>query len=437
MDYVLVPRLATPATPGSAMVSIIAFGDAPTDDPQGQDVTVAAGNERQSVGGWRRVFEEHGTWCAHITLDLEADRQEVKLFVNGALADRAEATRLRDGLSRPLRVVLGSCFEPTDSRQLKQALDHLEGPRPDIKLLCGDQVYLDPTWPRSRTWGKAGHAQRTLGIYRETWKDPNFSALLKCGTNVFCPDDHDLWDNYTLDIDPSQQERERFAKGAIRAFQCDAPLQRFNVGPLRFLVVDTRQERTDPHHTTKKSTPQFVDAEILEQVISWVECADGPGVLVLGQPLLGERGRIWKVGYGSDIPNYAAQFERLANAIINAPCSMVILSGDVHWGRVAHGKNLRGHAIIEVISSPLGLSPVRALAGVTRRWLQARESLSTEAHPEGCRIETERLSRVTGAQFATLDFRANARTPGGVSLEVQQWRASDGGRACSSFPFDL
>ena len=402
----------------------MAFGD---EDPRQHRVTL----DGDPIEEWDRFYEE-GAWCATKPVTPGTERRTVQLFVDDKLADSAEVAALPSRLGPdPWRVVLGSCFEPTrlGRERLKRTLDGLEGPRPSVKLLCGDQVYLDPMPPPfTREWRKGTQA-RTAFIYRRTWTHPGFGALLNSGMNVFCPDDHDLWNDYTIEDGEKQKPREDAAKRAIKMFQCVEPLQQFAVPPLRFMVVDTRQQRTLP----EAKTPRFMDEGKLDEVVRWIGEGTGPGVLVLGQPIFGERGYHSK--FGPDIPMYTRQFKRLAQALLDAPCSILVLSGDVHWGRVAHAQNRNKQRLIEVISSPLGIKLQRAASIIARPWREALPEFSDGS--AACEVKTVKASKVTGAHFATLDFRADSHAPSGVSVEIRQRLLRPGAAARPAFKYPL
>lgn len=408
---------------------MVAFGD---ENPRQHRVTLGIDGDLKPIEQWDRFYKE-GAWCATVPVTPGPERRTVQLFVDDKLTDSAEVAALPSRLGPdPWRVVLGSCFEPTrlGRERLKRTLDGLEGPRPAVKLLCGDQVYLDPMPPPlTREWWKGTPQARTAFIYRRTWTHPGFGALLKSGMNVFCPDDHDLWNDYTIEDGEKQKPREDAAKRAIKMFQCVAPLQQFAVPPLRFMVVDTRQQRTLPD----SKPPEFMAERKLDDVVTWIGEGTGPGVLVLGQPIFGERGYHGK--FGPDIPMYTHQFNRLAKALLNAPSSILVLSGDVHWGRVALARNRRGKSLIEVISSPLGIKPARAASIIARPCRDALPEFSDGS--AACAVETIEASKVTSAHFATLDFRAESDAPSGVSVEIRQRLLRPGAAARPAFKYDL
>ena len=418
MTYVLVPRLVSSRIGGSAMraaaeVWVGALGK----DPHEHDVRLTTvGGPELIIGEWDKTHAAQHIWHATCAIPRPAARREIKLIVDRAEVTSAHVSPLPNALCEgPFRVLLASCFDPgfSRSRRLKRRLEELgtEG-QPHVKLLCGDQVYLDPTFPSCLALTCLSPERRAASIYRRTWTNPGFRALLGEGLNVFCPDDHDFWDNYTVDAGRREPRRAKVAKGLLHAFQSAAPLQTFDVPPLRFMIVDTRGHRTDPLCLS----PQVVDDSVLRQVVSWLSKDEGPAVLVLGQPLLGEVG--YEPGrHGSDILQYKGQFQQLADALLDAPCSVVILSGDVHWGRVAYGTNRRGKALVEVISSPLSLSRLRSLAECFRPWRPAVPDLGSE---RGC-IKTAVTYKVTTPHFATLDFTTSVGNSAAVSMVVSAW----------------
>ncbi len=422
MDYVLIPRMANHT---SVELRVAVFGTS-GEDPGTHYTVLTDGKTVHQIHGWTRVPIESPIWWASVTLEPSRPRQEYRLLVGDTLKGLTCVSALPSKLgAEPFRVLLASCFDPGlwSSRGLENTLSSLgaTGPLPHVKLLCGDQVYMDPVLPVSLKWRGITPDARAAAIYRHVWTHPGFRALVADGMNVMCPDDHDYWDNYTVEMGRQAPDRERIARELVRAFQCSETLQAFTVGTVRFLVVDTRQQRTDLSHPEAR----FIDEGHLDSVVRWIEAEDGPGVLVLGQPLFGEDG--YKLGrFGSDLPQYDRQFRRIAAALLQAPCSMVVLSGDVHWGRIAHGKNTRGKALIEVISSPLGLTPLRSFAGMFRRWRKAKPMFPGLEGLEGCPIESPIEFKVTAPHFATLDFRAPRDPSYSADLEVRGWPLHSG-----------
>ena len=73
--------------------------------------------------------------------------------------------------------------------------------RPDFKILCGDQVYLDSPWKHYlwHTHGEADLERRFFDIYWRTWagdrRKRGLRSLLADGANYYSPDDHELWNN--------------------------------------------------------------------------------------------------------------------------------------------------------------------------------------------------------------------------------------------------
>jgi hypothetical protein len=136
-------------------------------------------------------------------------------------------------------------------------------------------------------------------------------------------------------------------------------LLQFDVPPVSVRIADTRINRD-----TKGV--RFMREEDLRAVGRWIEGLKGPGVLVVGQPVLVEgdsvANSLLKKGLikaalsyiDRDLSNYT-QFKDLVGHIQSSDHSVVVLTGDVHFGRVACGQLKRGSesTFVEVISSPM------------------------------------------------------------------------------------
>lgn len=154
----------------------------------------------------------------HVTLEKLAPRTSypLKLRVDGRHAAGPERN-LRDGSvttlpaalpveeERPFTLLLGSCFYGPEDRDgaVGKAYHHIpEAGRPDVKVLCGDQVYLDNPWKETTFKWYLGN--RKPGVFRAmlfdkymaNWgQDAGFRRLLADGANYFCSDDHEFWNN--------------------------------------------------------------------------------------------------------------------------------------------------------------------------------------------------------------------------------------------------
>ena len=93
-----------------------------------------------------------------------------------------------------------------------------------------------------------------------------------------------------------------------------------------------------------------------QAVARWIQNLTGPGVLVVGQPLFFSDKACGLSGTFGDwnLPDYD-QYGQLARLLGQSPHSIVILTGDVHYGRIAWCTLVSGGELIEVISSPMSL----------------------------------------------------------------------------------
>ena len=98
----------------------------------------------------------------------------VQLLVNGQPQADARLTTLPSELptlaEKPFTVLLGSCFckrEDAEGALGRTYAQLPSGARPEVKILCGDQVYLDNPW-----------RETTLKWYRANQKPGLFRAML-------------------------------------------------------------------------------------------------------------------------------------------------------------------------------------------------------------------------------------------------------------------
>lgn len=91
-----------------------------------------------------------------------------------------------------------------------------------------------------------------------------------------------------------------------------------------------------------------------------IEKLGGPGVLSLAQPILVSRGNWFYRLFDMVLAAYEGQFQKLTEMIAGSKYSIILLTGDVHFGRVAWCTLRKEDAgiddapkFVEVISSPL------------------------------------------------------------------------------------
>jgi hypothetical protein len=326
-------------------------------------------------------------------------------------------------------VMLGSCFfghEDPDGTVGRTYMNMPAAARPDVKFLCGDQVYLDNPWQdfknplHSRNWLE----HRSFKTYLDTWTqwtpEGGFGQLLKNGANFFSSDDHEFWNNapdlglnvpfFTL----TQKGRDQWwaiAAALYQIFQTvpSAPV-RFNIDPLSFCICETRFNRGHGG-----GDDNFMSPANLQAIGQWMAGLTGPGVLVLGQPFFAESGSIKDYG----LPDFHRQYEELKGYLRQSQHSIVVLTGDVHFGRIAV-TGLRpelGTKLYEVISSPMQLVP-----GAKGKYAAAPQvfgNVSSEldfSHGEN--------------HFLTLEFRAPS--PQRVSMFPRYWPIAKAGMPVQS-----
>ena len=327
----------------------------------------------------------------------------------------------------PLRVFLGSCFCRIKDEEgiVGQRFAQLPpGARPDLNLLCGDQVYLDS--PAS--YFLRPHFDDTLENvfaenYEKTW-DPEslergFAAILARGPTYFLADDHEFWNNAPSKsfavhtwTDGGRAHWWKIARALYERFQSDDAAVTFAIGRLSFFLADTRVNRAGE---------RFMRPADLAALDAWIAHLDGPGVLAIGQPLFTEKaGNVGGTFGDWALPNFR-QYEALVQSLVRSTHSIVVVTGDVHFGRISYCTLPTGAELVEVISSPLRL--VDDVAG--KKWEPPPSVFPAVDVPNvpKLRIACDDGLREWKDHFLMLDFSA---TGNGVHLAVTHYPIEPG-----------
>jgi hypothetical protein len=265
---------------------------------------------------------------------------------------------------------------------------------PDLCVFMGDQVYLalptiqdfrdDPAWL----------ADKFEQDYVRNWFSGAFTEGLGLAPMAFVPDDHEYWNNFPH-VSPFIQNSwstsgednwRRAARACYEGFQLGfsgalGEALSFDVEPLSFLLLDSRSERdTD--------LKRFLSPAAEAQLNAWAAYVAGNGklvggVMVSGQSLLedpvgGVKGGIADYALADYEGPYAALLKTLAT-ITDSGKQVLLLTGDVHWGRVTSVRDRRRDVTVmhEVITSPaslvatVGSDQVADVIGTVKTWFGA------------------------------------------------------------------
>jgi hypothetical protein len=210
----------------------------------------------------------------------------------------------------------------------------------------------------------------------------------------------------------------------VDAIQQVKTVRTFDIGSdLSFCVADLRSKRSKEH---------FVDPASFSQIITWIDNLVSPGVLVIPQPLIAGQGN----KNDANLPDWQ-QYSELLNHIQNGNHDIVVLTGDVHYGRIA--KVFVGNSnnkLVEVITSPIsnlseldGIAadvpnvdekefPVIDVVGVNKNPIDYIDVVETESAWWDLRFPVRR----TKEHFMTVDFY---RDNGAVTMKVNAWDARE------------
>ncbi|HET9370617.1 MAG TPA: hypothetical protein VFO19_10235 [Vicinamibacterales bacterium] len=436
VTYLLTPANAS-ATTADVCVAAVSLNE-PPQAPANAFLEERSSGRRTPVGGWDQWLvpdASAGMLSARVQLSGFAPRtvHPIDLVVDSAIVADATVTTLPDRLpvigDKPFTIMLGSCFYvPGDNGRVGRRFAALPSDlRPDVKFLCGDQVYLDAPFyrflvPRTRQ----GLAESFLERYWDTWAQPGagagpgFRDVLKRGATFFTADDHEFWNNAPF---PSfavntwtaggRDAWWTLASGLFNAFQTPGSpaSQQLAVGDLSIFVADTRISRAADRTT-------FIEPAAMQALATWAAGLTSPGVLVVGQPVFareaGWSGRVadW------NLPDFE-QYATLCRILLTAPQSIVMLTGDVHYGRVAQLSTIDGHELLEIIASPMSL----VAAGGNREW-KSSPALFPDAPIPGV-VQTPIRSLATWQRaedhFVTLELWQEGQR---LQMRVRTWETS-------------
>ena len=391
MTDVIVPLEATETT---ARLWLARFGES---RPQG--LRLAVGNadaiavpdawQAHAIDGTVRMWWQRPA----ITGLAPGQRHVVRLLDGPAEVATAVTATLPERLplldERPFTCLLGSCFgwdgdpfgrevgcrHPPAARAASTRR-HVPVRRPGLSRRA--LPALSPSSARRR-----GHAPRVLREVPCQLDAARRGRRLRGGAapgaTYFTSDDHELWNNAPNKtpvvlktwFGPWRQEWYDAAAELYDAFQATARVMGFGSAgsPSSW---PTCAWTAPPIVRGCSATPDH------QRVIDWIDGLQGPGVLVLGQPMLaaeaGFKGNIADWG----LPDYR-QYGPLVAAIQRSRHDIVVLTGDVHFGRVAGAPLPSGANLYEVIASPFSLVELAAAAEVGSATRSASPSASCRA----------------------------------------------------------
>jgi HYDIN/CFA65/VesB family protein len=305
-------------------------------------------------------------------------RAEAVGFVE-TLPDRLPAPGGTELSKRPFTIMLGSCYYAPDDPDSKvdEAYVRLwNSPkhRPHLKILCGDQVYLDqpagPATPMVDRMSSEELRRWIIAKYRQTWL--NLDDMMKRGANYMTSDDHEFWNDYPerpliwgwRALYQSLQYRRDWGREAtahFREIQQGANVTQLDIGAdLSIFIADTRVNR-------QRDGVHFMSAQDFDRMIQWIRGLRMPGVLVLGQPLIARPTNMETftadlITTDHNLP-YFVQYDDLMSAL-SWWCyhDLLVLAGDVHFGRIARfsiprSPDIYPAVIYEVVSSAMTVLP--------------------------------------------------------------------------------
>jgi hypothetical protein len=334
---------------------------------------------------------------------------------------------------RGMTFLVASCFWLPGDKEGAYRRSVLEVSRivdPTFKLLIGDQIYHDyPLHPVPRNIPKL-FGER----YESYWGDPYYRDVLASAPNYFTCDDHEFWNNYPERQIWLPQTYDKFRKASDAAAQAtyhhfqrglnpdEGRFYSFDIDPVSFFVTDARSERQDINGNPKA---QAFSDEQWAALDAWATGLQGPGVIVLGQPLFDKEGGKTDrslASFKSDFARLCGIFEEsLKQEDGRKAHDILILTGDIHTGRYA-AATLVGRQpaayVHEFVTSPASrVGPF--IAEVKPKKAPGNFSFPRGATEQKWEIAETELSRTIDDNIAAVRMR---RWGDRVNFELELWR---------------
>ena len=268
---------------------------------------------------------------------------------------RTLPSRLPSAGDGAFTIGLGSCFyNHRDGGSAAAAYKALyergeRDERPDVTVLTGDQVYLDIGFD-SLSLIPWEIRERIADDYALHWQA--LGSILSRGGTWMLPDDHEYWNDYpfvdsllpnllALRMRGVRTIWKRAARDGVKHIQRSPVVESFMLGAdLTVCLADLRSHR---------SGDRFLPEPDFRKLLAWARGRSCPGVLAIPQPLLVTRNHAER-----NLRSFRRQYVQLLAALADVPHDVVVLSGDVHFGRIASVPiGTRGARLIEIVSSPL------------------------------------------------------------------------------------
>lgn len=311
------------------------------------------------------------------TVTIEDLKQNTKYNLN-TNDSTAEFRTLPSSLptlgERPFNILLSSCFYYNNDKTGKAGKTFREISdqfKPDIKIMCGDQVYLDVADGHFmqlnliRDEDPEKISRIYLNKYINTWtQEHGYNNILKTGATYFTADDHEFWNNFPnptpLILNTYKKSFRDSLKQISLSLYNDFQSDDINISGhpriiemknISFFIADTRIFREEGDN-------KFMSDDDFNLLINWIDNLQTPGVLVIGQPLFQNPSGFVMKNVGDRAMSNYRQYKILVKSLFSLNHSLVVLSGDVHFGRIASSiLNFRSIPVelVEIVSSPTSL----------------------------------------------------------------------------------
>jgi hypothetical protein len=370
-------------------------------------------------------------------IDANESTHQIRITAGGA-SKLQTAWSIPDSIpDNGLNVFLTSCFHQRQANggALRSAVESMRkrctlAPvsagnatrSPHFSILMGDQVYLDLPTIGNLPSGRQPLAAIFEEKYLKNWQGgpggKSFDRVLGAAPFFALADDHEFWNNYPhrspiIQNSWTANGRENWrsvSDAMFRGFQAANPLDpaapiRVDLKEVSFLLIDTRFGRQNN---------TFLPPGGLAAITDWVDQLNAEnriGVIVTGQSLYASAaGSVTGAIADYEYPDYD-DFESVVEELSRTRPPLILLTGDVHWGRVVRSASRRPDQrgdVYEVITSPsalvstIGRDQQRTAFNAVRRFFGGGDRWPRHTQPEAKNLSQRAFANaLTSRTFPT------------------------------------
>lgn len=262
-----------------------------------------------------------------------ATRYDYRIVVDGGPVEELAGrfgTMPDAGAAGELSFVFGADVRPEGAPHV--VFDQMAALEPDLALLIGDQIYVDPQLPPEEPFFDPDGKEDYERVYREVWTDGPFRRFLANVPTVMMWDDHEILNDWDQKTDaPYPWARAAFEEYAASANPAPAARDELYyivaAGDAELFVLDTRTFR-DPGEAPDQPSKTMLGLKQKAALKTWLLGSQARFKLIVSSVMWSDFARHEDEAW----LDYASERRELLDFVReHGITGVVLLSGDEHW----------------------------------------------------------------------------------------------------------